>query len=112
MFDSYTNPYVVAHAEENVRAAFIRKTYAHLAAAIMDLPRLRLRGLMCLPAIREDFEAQRLPFRRLRELADALRAAGMPVDTLSMGMSDDFRAAICEGSTIVRIGTAVFGPRS
>lgn len=83
-----------------------------LAAAIMELPRLRLRGLMCLPAIREDFEAQRLPFRRLRELGAQLAGAGMPVDTLSMGMSDDFRAAIYEGSTIVRIGTAVFGPRS
>ncbi len=83
-----------------------------LAAAILELPRLRLRGLMCLPAIRSDFEAQREPFRRLRELGDDLRGAGIPVDTLSMGMSDDFRAAIVEGSTIVRIGTAVFGPRS
>jgi pyridoxal phosphate enzyme (YggS family) len=85
---------------------------ADLAAAIMELPRLRLRGLMCLPAIREDFEEQRQPFRQLRELGDRLRNAGMPIDTLSMGMSDDFRAAIFEGSTIVRIGTAVFGPRS
>ena len=85
---------------------------ADLAAAIVDLPRLRLRGLMCLPAIREDFEEQRQPFRRLRELGDQLRSAGMPIDTLSMGMSDDYRAAIYEGSTIVRIGTAVFGPRS
>ena len=85
---------------------------ADLAAAIVDLPRLSLRGLMCLPAIREDFEEQRQPFRRLRELGDQLRSAGMPIDTLSMGMSDDYRAAIYEGSTIVRIGTAVFGPRS
>ena len=84
---------------------------ADLAATIVDLPRLRLRGLMCLPAIREDFEEQRQPFRRLRELGDQLRSAGMPIDTLSMGMSDDYRAAIYEGSTIVRIGTAVFGPR-
>ena len=83
-----------------------------LAAAIAQLPRLRLRGLMCLPAIRDDFEGQRQPFRRLSELADELRDAGIPVDTLSMGMSDDFRAAVFEGSTIVRIGTAVFGPRS
>ena len=83
-----------------------------LAAAIAQLPRLRLRGLMCLPAIRDDFEGQRQPFRRLRELADELRNAGIPIDTLSMGMSDDFRAAVFEGSTIVRIGTAVFGPRS
>jgi pyridoxal phosphate enzyme (YggS family) len=83
-----------------------------LAAAIMELPRLRLRGLMCLPAIRDEFEDQRAPFRRLRELGDELRGKGLPIDTLSMGMSADFRAAIYEGSTIVRIGTAVFGPRS
>ena len=83
-----------------------------LAAAIMELPRIRLRGLMCLPAIRDEFEAQRVPFRRLRELGDELRGNGLPIDTLSMGMSADFRAAIFEGSTIVRIGTAVFGPRS
>jgi pyridoxal phosphate enzyme (YggS family) len=83
-----------------------------LAVAITELPRLKLRGLMCLPAIRDGFEQQRQPFRRLREVADELRAAGIPIDTLSMGMSDDFRAAIFEGSTIVRIGTAVFGPRS
>jgi PLP dependent protein len=85
---------------------------AELAAAIMELPRLKLRGLMCLPAIRDDFDGQRQPFRQLRGLADELRNAGIPIDTLSMGMSDDFRAAILEGSTIVRIGTAVFGPRS
>lgn len=83
-----------------------------LALRISELPRLRLRGLMCLPAIREDFEAQREPFARLRELADELRGDGLPLDTLSMGMSDDYRAAIFEGSTIVRIGTAVFGPRT
>jgi len=82
-----------------------------LARAVADLPRLRLRGLMCLPAIRNDFDAQRLPFARLRELAEDLGRRGIATDTLSMGMSDDFRAAIFEGATIVRIGTAVFGPR-
>ncbi len=82
-----------------------------LAIAVAELPRLRLRGLMCLPAIRHDFDDQRAPFRLVRELADELRADGLPIDTLSMGMSDDYRAAIFEGSTIVRIGTAVFGPR-
>lgn len=85
---------------------------ADLAAAVADLPRLRLRGLMCLPAIRDSFEAQREPFRRLRELAERLRSAGIDTDTLSMGMSGDFRAAIFEGATIVRLGTAVFGPRA
>ena len=82
-----------------------------LAAACAELPRLRLRGLMCLPAIRYGFEAQREPFARLRELAEELRSAGLETDTLSMGMSADYRAAIFEGATIVRIGTAVFGER-
>jgi len=84
----------------------------NLARRIADLPRLKLRGLMCLPAIRHDFESQRQPFARLSRLADQLRADGIPIDTLSMGMSDDYRAAIFEGSTMVRIGTAVFGPRN
>ena len=83
-----------------------------LAKRVTDLPRLRLRGLMCLPRIRHGFEAQRVPFARLRELAAGLAAEGITTDTLSMGMSDDFRAAIFEGATIVRIGTAVFGPRT
>jgi pyridoxal phosphate enzyme (YggS family) len=82
-----------------------------LARQITALPRLKLRGLMCLPRIRSEFDEQRRPFAQLRELADELRAAGIDIDTLSMGMSDDYRAAIFEGSTMVRIGTAVFGPR-
>jgi pyridoxal phosphate enzyme (YggS family) len=85
---------------------------ADLATRVVGLPRIRLRGLMCLPAIRDDFESQRKPFARLRRLADQLRASGIPTDTLSMGMSGDYRAAIFEGATIVRIGTAVFGPRN
>ena len=82
-----------------------------LAAACSELPNLRLRGLMCLPVLRSDFVAQRLPFARLREMADALRADGIDMDTLSMGMSGDYRAAIHEGATIVRIGSALFGAR-
>ena len=82
-----------------------------LARRVAGLPRIRLRGLMCLPAIRQGFPAQREPFARLRELFEELRRDGLPVDTLSMGMSDDFRAAVFEGSTIVRIGTALFGAR-
>ena len=66
---------------------------------------------MCLPAIRDTFDEQRIPFARTRELAESLAREGLIMDTLSMGMSDDFRAAIMEGATIVRIGTAVFGPR-
>ena len=82
-----------------------------LAQSIVELPRIRLRGLMCLPANRSDFEQQRAPFRRLRKLFDELRNNGIDVDTLSMGMTGDYAAAIREGSTIVRIGTAIFGPR-
>ena len=83
-----------------------------LAREILELPRLRLRGLMCLPAIRDDFEEQRKPFRTLRGLYDELLASGVNVDTLSTGMSADFRAAIFEGSTMVRLGTAIFGART
>ncbi len=82
-----------------------------LAAECAGLPRLRLRGLMCLPAIRDDFAAQRVPFAALRRLAEELRQQGLDIDTLSMGMTGDYRAAIFEGATIVRIGTALFGER-
>ena len=82
-----------------------------LAAAVAALPRLRLRGLMCIPPPAADVEAQRQPFRQLRELLAALQAAGHPLDTLSMGMSDDLEAAVLEGATIVRVGTAIFGRR-
>ncbi len=82
-----------------------------LASACTELPRLRLRGLMCLPAIRDGFEAQREPFAALRRLAQKLRQLGIETDTLSMGMTDDYRAAVFEGATIVRIGTALFGER-
>jgi hypothetical protein len=85
---------------------------SELAAACAELPRIRLRGLMCLPAVRAGFAAQREPFAKLRQLADALRQEGISTDTLSMGMSADYRAAIFEGATIVRIGTALFGERT
>ena len=83
-----------------------------LANAIAALPKLRLRGLMCIPEPVEDVEAQRRPFRQLRELYDQLRGDGLPLDTLSMGMSHDIEAAIAEGATMVRVGTAIFGERS
>ena len=82
-----------------------------LATEIAELPRLRLRGLMCLPAIREDFAEQRKPFAALRELLESLNSSGLRLDTLSMGMSADYAAAIHEGATIVRVGTAIFGER-
>ena len=82
-----------------------------LATSIAKLPRIRLRGLMCLPENRSDGQGQRVPFARLRELLELLKQDGLEVDTLSMGMSGDYAAAIAEGSTIVRIGTAIFGAR-
>lgn len=83
-----------------------------LALAVKDLPNLKLRGLMCIPAPRADAAEQRAAFRRMAELLEQLRAAGIEgLDTLSMGMSDDLEAAIAEGSTLVRVGTAIFGER-
>ncbi|MEM7502983.1 MAG: YggS family pyridoxal phosphate-dependent enzyme [Pseudomonadota bacterium] len=82
-----------------------------LADEIADLPRLKLRGLMCLPTARDAFDEQRLPFAKLRECLQTLQSKGHDMDTLSMGMTADYRAAIHEGATIVRIGTALFGKR-
>src|SRR5205814_594678 len=81
------------------------------AAAVAGLPRLSLRGLMCIPPEETEPARQRAWFARLRELLDRLNSAGARLDTLSMGMSADFEAAIAEGATIVRLGTALFGPR-
>lgn len=82
-----------------------------VATAVAKLPGLRLRGLMAIPAISDDFTAQRRPFAALRECFETLQAKGLALDTLSMGMSDDLEAAIAEGATLVRVGTALFGPR-
>jgi pyridoxal phosphate enzyme (YggS family) len=82
-----------------------------LAHAVAKLPNLRLRGLMAVPAPVDDVVAQRLPFAQLRKLLGQLKQQGLQLDTLSMGMSHDFVAAIAEGATIVRIGTAIFGDR-
>ena len=82
-----------------------------LAQSVAALPNLRLRGLMAIPAPCDDPAQARAPFARLAALADTLRAAGLAIDTLSMGMSNDLDAAIAEGSTLVRVGTAIFGAR-
>ncbi len=82
-----------------------------LAHAVAALPRLRLRGLMSIPEPADDLEAQRRPHRELHRLYEALRAEGLALDTLSMGMSADLEAAVAEGATMVRIGTAIFGER-
>lgn len=82
-----------------------------LAHGIAKLPNLKLRGLMVVPAPNDDIVAQRLPFAQLRKLLGQLNQQGLQLDTLSMGMSHDFAAAIAEGATIVRLGTAIFGER-
>ena len=83
-----------------------------LARTVRELPGVRLRGLMAIPRPAADYEAQRIPFRLLREVLDDLNTKGLGLDTLSMGMTGDLEAAIAEGATVVRIGTAIFGPRS
>ena len=82
-----------------------------LARAVSAMPNLQLRGLMAIPEPTEDPGRQRAPFIQMRQLAEQLRGAGIETDTLSMGMSGDMAAAIGEGATMVRIGTAIFGQR-
>ncbi len=83
-----------------------------VALAVAALPRVRLRGLMAIPEAAADSAAQRAPHRALRELLAALNGDSLALDTLSMGMSADLEAAVAEGATIVRVGTAVFGTRA
>ncbi|MFZ6649058.1 YggS family pyridoxal phosphate-dependent enzyme [Undibacterium sp. TJN25] len=83
-----------------------------LARKIAGLPGVRLRGLMAVPEHTDDVAEQHAAFRQLRELKDAIQSHGIALDTLSMGMSADMPVAIAEGSTMVRIGTAIFGKRS
>src|SRR5689334_20792395 len=85
---------------------------ASLAATVRELPRLRLRGLMSMPPAEESVTRQRDGFRETRQVFDYLNERGMGLDTLSMGTSGDFEAAIAEGATMIRIGTAIFGPRN
>ena len=82
-----------------------------LATEVAKLPRLCLRGLMAIPKPAADLAQQRRPFRALHEIFQQLNTAGLLLDTLSMGMSDDLEAAIAEGATLIRIGTAIFGAR-
>lgn len=85
---------------------------ADLARQVHALPRLRLRGLMSIPAATQDEQLQRQAFARLRTELEGLRALAPGLDTLSMGMSNDLEAAVAEGATIVRVGTGLFGPRN
>lgn len=82
-----------------------------VAAQVAQLPRLRLRGLMAIPAPSDDMKQQRAAFAAVRGLFEQLRTGGLPLDTLSMGMSADLEAAVAEGATIVRVGSAIFGAR-
>jgi PLP dependent protein len=97
---------------EESKSGCLPAAAAELCAAVAQLPRLRLRGLMAVPAPAADFEAQCLPLGRLRELLADIKRGGLPLDTLSMGMTHDLEAAVAEGSTMVRIGTAIFGERN
>jgi len=96
---------------EATKSGFAPAEVVPAARAVSSLPQLSLRGLMAIPEPAESFEAQRAPHRALRRLFDALVEQGLALDTLSIGMSDDLEAAIAEGSTLVRVGTAIFGTR-
>jgi PLP dependent protein len=99
-------------AEEASKGGVAVDELPELARAVARLPRLKLRGLMCIPPEETDAARQHAWFRELRRLYETLNAGGAGLDTLSMGMSGDFEAAIEEGATIVRVGTALFGPRN
>jgi pyridoxal phosphate enzyme (YggS family) len=83
-----------------------------LARAVVSLPRLALRGFMGIAAPTAEVDLQRAQFRMLREILAAAQAEGLMLDTLSMGMSDDLEAAVAEGATLIRVGSALFGPRA
>jgi len=99
-------------SHEQSKGGLMEDDVLPLAREIAQLKRLKLRGLMALPAPTGDFEKQRKNFSILRKLMEKLQSEGVKLDTLSIGMSADLEAAIAEGATIVRIGTAIFGPRT
>lgn len=96
---------------ETTKSGFAPERVVDAARAVAALPRLRLRGLMAIPEPTTDVAAQRAAHAALRRLFDAVVEAGIPLDTLSAGMSDDLEAAVAEGATLVRVGSAVFGAR-
>lgn len=98
-------------SEEASKSGASGQEVLELALKIKQLPHLRLRGLMAIPAPQQDFAAQRDQFRQVRALFDHLNTHGLQLDTLSIGMSGDYEAAIAEGATLVRVGTAIFGAR-
>jgi pyridoxal phosphate enzyme (YggS family) len=98
-------------SHEATKGGILSQDAYGLAQAIEALPRLKLRGLMAIPAPTADPALQRSQFKQVRECYDALKNAGVELDTLSMGMSEDYPAAIAQGATIVRVGSALFGQR-
>ena len=96
---------------ENTKSGITPDATMAIAKEIITLPGIKLRGLMAIPEHVTDFEQQRIPFKKLRQLKEQLNRNGIDMDTLSMGMSGDMEAAIAEGATIVRIGTDIFGER-
>lgn len=98
-------------AAEAAKAGVEPAAAAQLAQAIRTLPRLKLRGLMCILPAGQSEQDNRAGFRALQQLLLQLNAQGLGLDTLSMGMSADFREAIAQGATMIRVGTAIFGPR-
>jgi PLP dependent protein len=97
---------------EATKAGISPDAVSELAATVLELPNIRLRGLMAIPAPENDFDRQRSIFSRLRELQERTsQQLGISLDCLSMGMTDDLEAAVAEGTTHIRIGTAIFGPR-
>ena len=96
---------------ESTKSGVAPSDVAALARAVAQLPRLQLRGLMAIPAPADDIAQQRASFARLRQCRERLNADGLLLDALSMGMSDDLEAAIAEGATVVRVGSAIFGER-
>lgn len=98
-------------SDEHTKSGIQAEQLLDLASAVRELPNLQLRGLMAIPAPEDDFAKQRKAFAAVRGLLETLNAQGFQLDTLSMGMTNDLEAAIAEGATIIRIGTAIFGTR-
>lgn len=98
-------------SQEPQKQGALPKETLDLAKKIATIPNLKLRGLMAIPKISTSFEEARIPFRQLKELQENLNQEGFSLDTLSMGMSHDLEAAIIEGATLIRVGTAIFGQR-
>jgi PLP dependent protein len=98
-------------SNENTKSGADFNEIIELAKAVQSLPNLKLRGIMAIPAPAKDYEAQRAQFKIVKNAYDTLLKYNSVLDTLSIGMTDDFEAAIAEGATIVRIGSAIFGAR-